>query len=87
MGATNLASPRFQVVSAFSHKHARGRREFLRARVSTDVFGIMRAEDYPSTSSGVLSSMIWSDGFVEVHEDTDDINVGDVLPYLPYNSL
>lgn len=87
MGATDLALPRFQVVSAFSHRHAPGRREFLRARVSADVFGIMRAEVYPSTSSGVLSSMAWSDGFVEVHEDTGDVNVGDVLPYLPYSTL
>jgi molybdopterin molybdotransferase len=87
MGAGDLSSPRFQVVSAFSHTHAPGRREFLRARVSADVFGIMRAEVYPSTSSGVLSSMTWSDGFVEIHESTGDVNVGDVLPYLPYSTL
>jgi molybdopterin molybdotransferase len=87
MGAADLSSPRFQVVSAFNHHHTPGRREFLRARVSADPAGTMRAEAYPSTSSGVLSSLTWSDGLVEVHEDIGDVKVGDVLPYLPYSVL
>lgn len=87
MGAADLSSPRFQVVSAFNHHHTPGRREFLRARVSADPAGTMRAEAYPSTSSGMLSSLTWSDGLVEVHEDIGDVKVGDVLPYLPYSVL
>ncbi len=87
MGASNLSSPRFQVVSAFHHRHTPGRREFLRARICADATGTMRAAVYPSASSGILSSLTWSDGLVEVHEDLGDVNVGDALPYLPYAAL
>jgi molybdopterin molybdotransferase len=87
MGATDLSLPRFQVVSGFHHRHTPGRREFLRVRVIADSFGTMRAEAYPSVSSGMLSSLTWSDGLVEVHETVDEVNVGDVLPYLPYSVL
>ena len=87
MGASNVSLPRFQVVSAFHHHHTPGRREFLRGRVCADAAGTMRASVYHSASSGMLSSLVWSDGLIEVHEDVGDVNVGDVLPYLPYNTL
>jgi molybdopterin molybdotransferase len=47
----------------------------------------MHASVYHSASSGMLSSLVWSDGLIEVPEDVGDVNVGDVLPYLPYNTL
>lgn len=87
MGATDLSLPRFPVVSTFHHFHRPGRREFLRARVSAGPAGTMQAEIYPSMSSGMLSSLTWSDGLVEVHENTRDVEIGDVLSYLPYSFL
>jgi molybdopterin molybdotransferase len=87
MGASDLSSPRFQVISAFHHRHTPGRREFLRARIIADAAGTTRVEAYSSASSGMLSSLTWSDGLVDLHEDIGDVNVGDVLPYLPYSVL
>jgi molybdopterin molybdotransferase len=87
MGASDLSSPRFQVISAFHHRHNPGRREFLRARMIADNAGTAQVEAYASASSGMLSSLTWSDGLVDLHEDNGDVNVGDVLPYLPYSVL
>src|SRR5258708_33237297 len=87
LGASNLAAPRSQAFSSFHALHPPGRREFLRARICADATGTMRAAVYPSASSGILSSLTWSDGLVEVHEDLGDVNVGDALPYLPYAAL
>ncbi|HTH15227.1 MAG TPA: molybdopterin molybdenumtransferase MoeA, partial [Magnetospirillum sp.] len=60
-----------------------GRREWLRARVRADG-GRLAAEKFRSESSGVLSSMVWSDGLVEVPEDAGDIAPGDRVAYIPY---
>ena len=84
MGAADMSLPRFQVISAFNHRHDRGRREYVRARVSADERGALRAEAYYSTSSGMLSSLTWSTGLVEVSEEVGDIKVGDAVQYLPY---
>ena len=84
MGAADMSLPRFQVISAFNHRHDRGRREYVRARVSADERGALRAEAYYSTSSGMLSSLTWSTGLVEVSEEVGDVKVGDAVQYLPY---
>jgi molybdopterin molybdotransferase len=84
MGTTDITVRRFPVISTFRHRHNRGRREFLRVRVNADANGLMQAETHPSTSSGVLSSLVWSDGLLEIHEEVGDVNVGDILSYLPY---
>ena len=87
MGVEDLSVPRQPAIADFRQRHAPGRREYLRVRVSRDAEGKLRAENYSSTSSGMLSSLVWSDGLVEVHEDKGDIEVGDVVDFLPYSAL
>jgi molybdopterin molybdotransferase len=84
MGAADMSLPRFQVISAFNHRHNQGRREYVRARVRADERGALQAEAFHSTSSGMLSSLTWSTGLVEVSEEVGDIKVGDAVQYLPY---
>jgi molybdopterin molybdotransferase len=86
MGATDTAIARFPVTADFSFKHKPGRREYLRARlVQRD--GQLWAEKYPSESSGVLSSMVWSEGLVDVPDSVGDIAPGDGIDFLPYTEM
>jgi molybdopterin molybdotransferase len=59
------------------------RREFLRARLVTDADNLARAQIYPNQDSGVLTSTVWADGFVEIAEN-ETIQAGETVNYLPF---
>lgn len=73
----------FEVPSAFSMTKRKGRREFLRARL--DDSG--RAELFRSDSSGMISSLAWAEGLVEIAEDPCEIVPGDPVRFLPFGSF
>ncbi|HLO77095.1 MAG TPA: molybdopterin molybdotransferase MoeA, partial [Magnetospirillum sp.] len=83
MGIKDTSVERYRVMAGFAFKHKPGRREWLRARVQAEGAGLV-AEKFPAEGSGVLSSMVWSDGLVEIPEDTGDIAPGDLVAYIPY---
>ena len=59
------------------------RREFLRARLETDGNQQTRVQIYPNQDSGVLTSTVWADGFVEIAEN-ETVRAGDMVNYLPF---
>jgi len=59
------------------------RREFLRARLVPGAAGDTRVEIFPNQDSGVLTSTVWADGFVEIAEN-QTVQRGDSVAYLPY---
>lgn len=83
MGIKDSSVQRYRVEAGFAFRHKPGRREWLRARVRAEG-GRLVAEKFHSEGSGVLSSMVWSDGLVEIPEDAGDLAPGDVLAYIPY---
>jgi molybdopterin molybdotransferase len=86
MGAADTTLRRFPVTAAFAFKRKPGRREYLRARlVHRD--GVLAAEKFPSDGSGVLSSMVWSDGLIDLPETAGDVAVGDTVDFLPYAEM
>lgn len=87
MGAAAVEVVRYPVIADFTHARSPGRREFLRARLEVDATGTARVSVYRSTGSGMLSSLVWSDGLVELLEDAGDVAPGDVVRYIPYFAL
>ncbi|OAN50243.1 molybdopterin molybdenumtransferase MoeA [Paramagnetospirillum marisnigri] len=83
MGASQTGLARFPVEAGFSFKHKPGRREYLRARLA-HADGRLVAAKFPSDGSGVLTSMTWSDGLVDIAEDRGDIAPGDTVDFIPY---
>ena len=73
----------FVVPAAFEKRKNPGRREYLRARITTDG----RAEVFPSEGSGRISGLAWADGLVEIDDGPRDIRPGDLVRYIPYASF
>jgi len=64
----------------FSLTKKAGRREFLRARVTSNG----RVEKFESEGSGRISSLSWADGLVELPDAGVELNKGDLVQYTPF---
>ena len=62
------------------------RREFLRARLTSDADGQAVAQIFPNQDSGVLTSTVWADGFVEIAENTT-VSRGQAVEYIPFDQF
>lgn len=82
MGASPRPPLRFQVPAAFAWSKPGNRREFLRARLDADG----RATLHPNQSSGVLSSVAWADGLVDI-DIGRTVAPGDAVPFIPLSEL
>ncbi|UDL93454.1 molybdopterin molybdotransferase MoeA [Lichenihabitans sp. PAMC28606] len=76
----------FEVRAGFSHRKPGGRRDYLRARLRLGPFGL-EAVKHPADGSGIITSLTETDGFVELHETTLAVEVGDRVGFLPYTAL
>ena len=72
-----------KVKSAFDWPKPDSRREFLRARLETNEAGERVTTVYPNQDSGVLTSTVWADGFVEIAEN-QTVKAGELVNYLSY---
>ncbi|MCP4470464.1 MAG: molybdopterin molybdotransferase MoeA [Gammaproteobacteria bacterium] len=67
----------------FDWPKADSRREFLRARLVCDGDGQTVVQVFPNQDSGVLTSTVWADGFVEIAEN-QAVRAGETVNYLPF---
>jgi molybdopterin molybdotransferase len=72
----------FLVPAGFEKTKKNGRREYLRARIRDD-----RVEVFGSEGSGRISSLSWADGLVELSDEAQSIERGDLVRYLPFSAL
>ncbi len=86
MGMLDVSTPKLPAVSGFTLRRKAGRREWLRARMEIED-GRLMIKTFTTESSGVLSSMVWSDGLVEIPESVSDVALGHPLMYIPYSEL
>ncbi len=85
-GASDISATRFPVKAGFPYKKKLGRREWVRAKLRQCGDSLV-AEKYSAGGSGILRSMVFADGLIELSEEQIDVNVGDVVNYLPFNEV
>ena len=74
----------YRVRAGFDYRKKTGRREWLRARLVDAAEGGPTAIKYAAEGSGILTSMVESDGLVELPEDRGPVKTGDVVDFLPF---
>jgi len=86
MGATDTSLKYLTATANFDWPKPDRRREFLRVKITTDTTGAPVLDLWPNQGSGVMSSLAWADGLVDLASDTK-IARGDVLRYLSLAEL
>ena len=87
MGARPAPLMALPVRSAFSYKKKVGRREFARANLMRAPDGVIEAVKFPREGAGLLSSLVETDGLIELREDITHVEPGDSVDFIPYASL
>ena len=77
----------FKVRSAEGLRKKSGRREWLRARLEIAADGAPVARRFPRDGAGILTSLVESDGLLELDEETTDIEAGALVDFLPFSEL
>ena len=86
-GVTEIEPVLYKVPAAFNFSKKPGRREWLRASLQKTPDKGVCAVKFPWDGSGILSSMVASDGFVELSEATTKIKKGDMIDFLPFSEV
>ncbi|MGB3388016.1 MAG: gephyrin-like molybdotransferase Glp [Pseudaminobacter sp.] len=73
--------------AAFSYRKKEGRREYVRASLRKAEDGTLEAVKFPREGAGLLSSLVETDGLVELGENTTDVLPGETVAFLPYSTL
>lgn len=85
-----LAEPLFPeaypLPAAFTFAKKHKRRQFVRARIDRSS-GTPAVRLYPSQEPHVLSSMVDSDGLVDLREECTAIAEGDTVDFIPYTNI
>ena len=76
-GVTAAEPALFKVTSGFDYVKKPGRREWLRVRLETDQQGRRLAVKYPAEGSGILSSMVFAGGLLELPEACERVAAGE----------
>jgi molybdopterin molybdotransferase len=87
MGASEIEPVLYRVRADFDHKKKDGRREWVRARLVADGAGGLVAKKFPRDGAGILSSMVESDGLVELPESMTRLAAGSMVDFLPFSEV
>ncbi|KAA0583117.1 molybdopterin molybdotransferase MoeA [Azospirillum sp. B21] len=87
MGALDEAPRPIPVRAAFAHKKKPGRREFLRGSLMREPDGALAAMKYPRDGAGVLSSLVESEGLIELPEDLARVEPGMIVDFVPFKEF
>ena len=77
----------FPVRAGFEHKKKPGRREWVRARLEPGEDGVLIARKFPRDGAGILSSLVETDGLVELPETLARLEPGTTVHFLPFREL
>ena len=86
-GMAEVTRPRFPVEAGFDYKKKPGRREWARVKLESNGDGRPVAMKCHSSGAGILTSMVEADGLVELPEDTEALEKGAMIDFLPFNEV
>lgn len=86
-GAADTEPVSYRVTAGFDMKKKGGRVEWVRCRLRRDGAGALVAERFAREGSGILASMVASDGLVELPEAMTKIEKGMAIDFFPYGEL
>jgi molybdopterin molybdotransferase len=75
------------VRAAFAYKKKIARREYVRVSLRMGADGVLEAVKFPREGAGLLSSLVETDGLVELGEDITKVESGQTVGFLAYASL
>ncbi|MEA2864708.1 MAG: molybdopterin molybdotransferase [Bradyrhizobium sp.] len=75
------------VRAAFSYKKKIARREYVRVNLRKAADGVLEATKFPREGAGLLSSLVDTDGLVELGEAVTQVEPGQTVGFLSYASL
>jgi molybdopterin molybdotransferase len=86
-GATPQPLVPMPVRSAFAYKKKIARREYVRVTMRKGDDGVLEAVKFPREGAGLLSSLVDTDGLVELGEEITKVELGQIVGFLSYASL
>ena len=86
-GARQMPLVAMPVRAAFSYKKKAGRREYVRVSLRRTAEGALEAEKFPREGAGLLSSLVDTDGLVELGEAVTLVEPGQSVGFLSYATL
>ena len=86
-GMAEVTRTCFPVEAGFDYKKKPGRREWARVKLESNGDGRPVAMKYHSSGAGILTSMVEADGLVELPEDTEALEKGTMVNFLPFNEV
>jgi molybdopterin molybdotransferase len=86
-GATPARLVPMPVRAAFTYKKKIARREYVRVNLRRAGDGVLEATKFPREGAGLLSSLVDTDGLVELGEEITQVEPGQTVGFLSYASL
>jgi molybdopterin molybdotransferase len=78
----------FKMRAEFEHTKKAGRREWVRAYIVRDAAsGAEFLRKFPRQGAGILTSMVASDGLVELGEEVTHLKAGETVDFLPFSEV
>lgn len=75
------------VRAAFSYSKKAGRREYVRVSLNAGADGAREATKFLREGAGLLSSLVDTDGLIELGEETTEVKPGQLVGFLDYGAL
>jgi molybdopterin molybdotransferase len=86
-GATPVPILPMPVRAAFTYKKKNGRREYVRVTLRRAADGALEALKFPREGAGLLSSLVDTDGLVELPESVTTVEPGETVGFLGYANM
>lgn len=86
-GCHDTVPKSYRVQADFPIKKKAGRREWLRVSLHRQDDGTPVLRKFPRDGAGILTSMVQTDGLVELPEDLTHLDAGTMVDFLPFNEI